>query len=205
MIKPRGSAPLLVLPICCFPTPPHVQATAEWPAWASHGLGLLRSCYPMHTGRQQQLSPCRRETWLEIGGKRCQESGVIGFAGAGFDSVKIASQICVCWWKWWVFGVNNLFPPQKKRLQTKRSRAFDQSTMDYTFQVVGRKKKNFQKENLCWNYPSKEGPQETNMEPKNWWFWVDVSGHFQVNHPLVLLDVLILEGEAQKERFANHL
>lgn len=64
-----------------------------------------------------------------------------------------------------VFGVNNLFPPQKKRLQTKRSRAFDQSTMDYTFQVVGRKK-NFQKENLCWNYPSKEGPQETNMEPK---------------------------------------
>ena len=66
-------------------------------------------------------------------------------------------------------------------------------------------KKNFQKENLCWNYPSKEGPQETNMEPKNWWFWVDVSGHFQVNHPLVLLDVLILEGEAQKERFANHL
>lgn len=26
--------------------------------------------------------------------------------------------------------------------------------------------KKLSKENLCWNYPSKEGPQETNMEPK---------------------------------------
>lgn len=119
------SPPLLVLPICCFPTPPHVQATAEWPAWASHGLGLLRSCYRMHRGRQQQLSPCRRETWLEIGGKEVPRKWRYRLRGGrAFGSVKIASQICVCWWKWWGFWCQQPFSTPKKASANKKVKGF---------------------------------------------------------------------------------
>ena len=141
-------------------------------------------------------------------GKRCQESGVIGFAGGGLRQRQNCEPNLRLLVEMVGFLVSiTLFLPQKKRLQTKRSRAFDQSKMDiYIYIPSCWPKKNFQKENLCWNYPSKEGPQETNMEPKKLVVLGRCFGAFSGEPSVSLLkDVLILEGEAQKERIANHL
>lgn len=133
----------------------------------------------MHRGRQQQLSPCRRETWLEIGGKEVPRKWRYRLRGGrAFGSVKIASQICVEMVEMVGFLVSiTFFPPQKKHLQTKRSRAFDQSKMDYTFQVVGRKK-TFKRRIYVGTILPKRAPKKLTWNQKNWWCWVDVSGFY---------------------------
>ena len=121
-------------------------------------------------------------------GKRCQESGVIGFAGGGLRQRQNCEPNLRLLVEMVGFLVSiTLFLPQKKRLQTKRSRAFDQSKMDiyiYIFQVVGRKK-TFKRRIYVGTILPKRAPKKLTWNPKSWWCWVDVSGHFQVNHPLV--------------------